>query len=63
MSVEFEFKSIVIQEQDIQEIYPFLLPAIKSYIPTQKLPKRKRRRKKKTASYFLDEIIDSIEVK
>ena len=64
MSIEIQFNSVVIEPQDIQENLPNLFSAISSYLPVQKLPKRRTiKRKKKTVSFLIDEIIDSIETK
>ena len=63
MSIEFEFNTITIQQQDIEEIYPNLISKIQSYLQTQKHHKRRKRRRKKTADILIDEIIDSIQTK
>ena len=64
MKIELQFNTVQIDPQDMQKIHPNILSAISSYLPNQKVPKRRRpRRKKKLASVLIDEIIDSIEVK
>ena len=57
--IEFEFNTITIQPQDIKN-HPKL---ISKFLPIQKTPKRKTRKKKRTVSYLIDQIIDSIEIK
>ena len=64
MSIELEFNSVVIQEKDLQEIYPNLISQIQSFLPLQQTPKRrKRRRKKIKVSSLIDEIIADINTK
>ena len=64
MKIEFQFNSVSIQPQDIQKYYPNIFSAISSYPVIQKTPKRRRPRKKyRTVSVLIDEIIDSLETK
>ena len=64
MSINFKLQSVVFQYDEIQEKFPELIPIINSYLTEQKLPKkRKPRKKKKTVADRIDEIIDSLETK
>ena len=64
MSIEIKLQSVVLQSEDIQEQFPNLVSMIKTYLPTQKRPKRKRTRKvKANVLSVLDDIIDSIDEK
>ena len=61
MTIEYKFNSVIIQEKDLQEIYPDFISTISSYLQTQQTPKRrKRRRKKIKVSHLIDEIIADI---
>ena len=62
MSIELQFNSVVLRQDEIEEICPDLISAISSCLPAP-TPKRRKRKKKKTISYLIDEIIDSIETK
>ena len=62
MEIEFEFNSIVISQQEIQEKYPGLISMINSYLPAKKTQKRRRSRKtQKLVCSLIDDIIDSID--
>ena len=62
MSIEYRFNSIVLQYDEIQDRFPELIPMINSYLTVQKLPKkRKPRKKKKTVGVLIDKILDSLE--
>ena len=61
MNIEFEFNSVKVQPQELQENFPNIISAIQSYLPAQEIPKRRRRRRKKTVGSLIDKIIDSIE--
>ena len=63
MSIEFEFNTITIQQQEIEEMYPNLTSKIQLYLQTQKTPKKRKYRKRKTISHLIDEILDSIQMK
>ena len=63
MSIELEFNTTTIQQQDIEEIYPNLISKIQSYLQTQKTPKKRKYRKRKTVSHLIDEILDDIQTK
>ena len=63
MSIEFEFNTITIQQQEIEEMYPNLTSKIQLYLQTQKTPKKRKYRKRKTVSHLIDEILDSIQMK
>lgn len=61
MKIEYEINTVTIRPTEIGENYPFLLPTLKSYLPSQK-PYKKRITKKdnQSATYLLDQIIDCI---
>ena len=64
MQIEFEFNSIVISPQEIQEKYPDIYSVIKGYLPKQKTPKRRRARKtQKLVCSLIDDIIKDINTK
>ena len=63
MSIEFKIQSVVLQSEDIQEQFPNLVPMINSYLTTQKTPKKRKYRKRKTVSHLIDEILDDIQTK
>ena len=61
MSIEFIFNSVTIQSDQIQEEFPFLVDGISEYLPVHKTPKKRKRRKKKTAGSLIEEIIADVE--
>ena len=61
MSIEFKFNSIVVSQQEIQEQFPNLVSMMNSYLPAKKTPKRRARKRKKTVSSLIDDIIDSLD--
>ena len=61
MRIEFEFNSVTVQPQELQENLPALISKIQSFLPAQETPKKRRRRRKKTVGSLIDKIIDSIE--
>ena len=61
MEIEFQFNSIVVSQQELQEKYPGLVSMMNSYLPAKKTPKRRARRRKKKVSSLIDDIIDSID--
>ena len=61
MSIEFEFNSVVISTQEIQEKYPDIYSAIKTYLPRQEARKRRRsKRTKKLVTALIADIIKDI---
>jgi len=61
MSIEIKLQSVVLQSEDIQKQFPDLISMMNSYLPRQKIPKRRRARKtQKLATALIDDIIDSI---
>ena len=64
MKIELQFNSMTVIPQDIQEYYPNIISAMDSYPVIQKTPKRRTSKKKyRTVSVLIDEIIDSLETK
>ena len=64
MKIEFQLQTIRIEPEDVEENFSNLFSVVRSYRPNHKSPKRRRpRRKYRTASILIDEIIDSIETK
>ena len=63
MSTEIIFNTVTIRPADLQEQFPYLATMMDSYLPAKETPKRRKRRKKKTVSYLINEIIESIEAK
>jgi hypothetical protein len=61
MEIEFQFNSVVVSQQEIQEKFPGLISMMNSYLPAQKTVKRRARRRKKTVSSLIDDIIDSLD--
>ena len=61
MKIEFELQSVILRNEDIQEKFPALVPMINSYLATQRTPKRRKRKNKKTVGPLIQEIIDSID--
>lgn len=61
MTIEIEFNSIIVSQEELQEHLPNLISAVSYYFPKQKPTRRKRRKKK--VSVLIDDIIDSIEEK
>jgi hypothetical protein len=62
MTIEFHFRSIMIEPADLQEMHPHITSALQPYLPTQKTPKRRRPRKKReTVAHLIDALIDSID--
>ena len=62
MTIEFKIRSVVLRNEDIKEKYPNLIPMINSYLHSQKLPKkRKPRKKKKTVAVLIDKILADIQ--
>ena len=61
MSIEVLFNSVILRTEDIEEHFPALVPTIKSYMQSQKRPKKRRvRKKRKTAGALIDEIISDV---
>ena len=61
MSIEFQFNSIMVSQDQIGELFPNL---ISYYLPMQKTIKRRRqRRKKKTVAALIDDIITELKEK
>ncbi len=58
MSIEFQFNSMQI---DQQELLPALIAALKSNQSIRKSRKRRKRKSKETVRSLIQEIIDSIE--
>ena len=61
MRIEFQFNSVRLDPQDLQEYCPNIISTIGSNPVVQKTPKRRRRKKRKTVAALIEEIIDSIE--
>ena len=62
MEIEFQFNSVQLNQQDLQEQLPNLIAMVESYLPKQKtLKRRKLRKKKETVGPLIQEIIDGIE--
>lgn len=61
MSIEYTFQTVVLQYEDLQEKFPFLVNEIGEYLPVQKPPKKRRSKKKKTMGSLIEDIIDSME--
>ena len=60
MGIEIQFNSVVLQYEDIQELFPELIPMIDSSLSKRKKPKRRKREKKITVACLIDEIIENI---
>ena len=61
MAIEFTFKTITIQSDQIEEQYPFLISELGLCLPIPKTSKRrKRKRKNRTVGSLINEIIDSL---
>ena len=61
MSIEFTFRTITIQSDQVQDQYPFLISDVTKCLPQRKTPKRRKRKKRKTAGCLIEEIIADIE--
>ena len=61
MKIEFQFNSVQIDPQEIQEQFPDLISMVNSYLPKKKTPKRRKRKATITAGQLINEIIDSID--
>jgi len=61
MSIEIQFNSVQINPQELQEQFPNLVAMVEPYLPTQKTPKRRKRKSKKTVGYLIQNIINDIE--
>lgn len=63
MYVELKLSQITIQAENMQENYPFLISAIRSYPPIHIAPKRRKpRRKRVRVASLIDGIIDAIHI-
>ena len=61
MKIELQVNSVTIRPADLQENYPFLIPALQSYLPSHNTYKKRISKKdNKSATYLLDQIIDGI---
>ena len=60
MTIELQFNSMMIDIRDIEEKYPELATMIYSYLPQGKPVKRRKRKKRKTVAYLIDQIIETI---
>ena len=63
MEIEFQFNSIVVSQQELQEQFPNLVSMMNSYLPAKKPVKRRAKKRKKKVSSLIDNIIDSIDGK
>ena len=62
MAIELQFRTVVVEQGELEEIYPFMFSALQNYLPIQKPPKQRRRRKKReSVADLIDPIIDSID--
>lgn len=61
MKIEFQFNTVAVQPQEMQEQFPGLISTVNSYLPKRKTYKRRKYKKKKTVGSLINEIIDSIE--
>ena len=63
MKIEFQFNSVQIDPQYLQEYCPNIISTVGSYSAMTKTPKRKKRKKGISVSDLINEIIDSVEEK
>ena len=61
MTIEFTINSVTIQTEDIREQFPDIVSVIYPHLPAPKKPKRRQRRKRKTAGPLIQAIIDGID--
>ena len=61
MSIEIQFNSVQIDQQDLQENLPALLGMVDSYLPKQKTLKRRKRKNRETVGSLIQEIITDLE--
>jgi hypothetical protein len=61
MRIEFQFNSVQIDQQELQELFPALLAMDNSSLQQKKTPKRRKRKAKKTVGPLIQENNDSID--
>ena len=61
--IEFKIQSVTVDPQELQDIYPNLIPSINYFLQGQNTPKRRKPRTRKTMGSLIDQIIDSIDTK
>ena len=61
MKIEFQFNSVQIDQQELEEYLPNIISAIQAYPVIPKKRKRRKRKSKETVGPLIQEIIDSIE--
>ena len=61
MKIELQFNSVMVQPQEMQEIFPNIISSIGSYPVKQRTPKRRKPRSKKTMGSLIAELIKDIE--
>lgn len=61
MRIEFQFNSVQIDHQGLQEYFPNIISAMQSYPILPKKRKRRKRRPKVTAGQLIDRIIADVE--
>ena len=64
MSIEFKIQSVMVDSQELQDIYPDLIPSINNFLQSHYTPKKRKPRKKKiTVAVLIDDIINDIQTK